>query len=119
MSTFQVAGVSILNGVCKVRFANSMDRVKILVKGGHEGVELMTLPNPMTKPEVCKYLLTVTDLMANPAYRAGIEEADAKYNPVAVVKAPKAAKAKPATKTKEEKLAELTARAEAVGQSAE
>jgi hypothetical protein len=116
MSTFQVAGVSILNGVCKVRFANSMDRVKILVKGGHEGVELMTLPNPMTKPEVCKYLLTVTDLMANPAYRAGIEEADAKYNPVTVVKA---AKAKPATKTKEEKLAELTARAEAVGQSAE
>lgn len=77
--TFAVAGVSTLKGVTKVRFANDMTRVKILVKGGHENIELVSLPEAMTKGEAVKALME-TDLLNNPLYAEAIRAADAKYN---------------------------------------
>lgn len=91
---FKVAGVSRCNGVFKVRFAGSMDRVKILVKTGHDEIELMELPEAMDKPAVVTYLKG-TKLMERAEYRAAIEAADAKYNDgkaATPVKAPRAAK---------------------------
>ena len=83
--TFKVAGVSNNVGGYKVRFANEMTRVKALDKNGAD-VQLIELPQAMTKPEVVKFLKT-TDLYKNPLYVECIDNADAKYNP-----APKAAK---------------------------
>jgi len=57
--TFTVAGVSTLNGVTKVRFANDyVGRFKILAKNDHQDIELVELAQPMTKAEVCKFLFT-------------------------------------------------------------
>ena len=53
---FAVAGVSTLNGKTKVRFANDTMRIKILAKNGHRNVELITLPNEMTKAEIAQYM---------------------------------------------------------------
>lgn len=53
---FSVAGVSTLNGKTKIRFANDTMRIKILAKNGHTNVELVTLPNEMTKAEIAAYL---------------------------------------------------------------
>ena len=50
MKTFTVAGVSTLNGVTKVRFANDfVSRIKILDKNGHTDVILKEFDAPMTK----------------------------------------------------------------------
>jgi hypothetical protein len=59
-SYFSVAGVSTQHGITKVRFANDLaSRVKLLAKGGHNPLELVQLPKPMTKSEACQYLLSV------------------------------------------------------------
>ena len=58
---FKVAGVSVLKGEVKVRFANDMTRVKVLAKNGHTDIELRELPEAMDKPAVVTYLKT-TDL---------------------------------------------------------
>ena len=52
MKTFTVAGFSVLDGVKKMRFANSMDRVKVLMANGHTDIELQELPRAMTKDEI-------------------------------------------------------------------
>lgn len=80
---FKVTGVSTLNGVTKVRYANDMTRVKILAKHGHTNIELFELPNAMTKGDICAYLKT-HELFANPTYAAAITAADEKYNGKAV-----------------------------------
>lgn len=54
--TFSVAGVSTLNGKTKLRFANDSMRIKTLAKNGHEDIDLVTLPNEMTKAEIARYL---------------------------------------------------------------
>ena len=54
--TFKVVGKSTLNGKVKIRFANDMTRVKVLVKNGHTGVELFELPKAMTKDEAIAYV---------------------------------------------------------------
>ena len=59
MSTFTHAGTSRLNGSVKVRFANDALRVKVLEKNGHTEVDLMPLPNPMTKEEAVAFLLKI------------------------------------------------------------
>ena len=101
---FKVAGVSTRDGQAKVRFANDMTRIKVLVKTGHTDINLIELPEAMDKPAVVTYLKT-TELYANPALREAIDNADAKYNGVGVVKAEKAAKAeKPAKSTKAPKV---------------
>ena len=53
---FAVAGVSTLEGKTKLRFANDVMRIKILAKNGHTNVELVELPNEMTKAEAVQYL---------------------------------------------------------------
>ena len=86
MDTFKVAGLSKLDGKVKVRFANEMDRIKILIKKGHANIELMELPTPMEKPAVVKHLMTVSKLMENSEYRQAIEDANEKYNGVKITK---------------------------------
>jgi uncharacterized protein YwgA len=57
-NTFSVAGTSVLNGKCKVRFANDfVGRFKILAKNGHEDINLVELDGEFTKAEICKMLL--------------------------------------------------------------
>lgn len=56
--TFNTAGTSTLNGVTKVRFANDyVGRFKILVKNGHDNIELIELGDQFTKAEVCQILM--------------------------------------------------------------
>lgn len=57
--TFTVAGTSNLNGVYKLRVANSTSRVKVLLANGHTDVRLIELPNAMTKLEATDYLMSL------------------------------------------------------------
>ena len=83
---FTVTGVSDSNSGYKVRFANDLvSRIKILSKTGHD-TNLIETPTPMTKGECVAHLKT-TDLYENAKYKEAIDEADAKYNKVATVKA--------------------------------
>ena len=115
---FKVAGVSAVKGQYKVRFANDMARVKVLVKTDHTDIELMELPNAMTKGEIATFLKT-TSLMDKEVYRHAIEAADAKYNEAAKTSAAKVTRpAKAATKTVKSKksapsIADIRARARA------
>lgn len=77
--SFKVAGVSTVKGSYKVRFANDMSRVKVLIKTGHTDIELTELPQAMSKSEAVTFLKTST-LMGKDVYRQAIEAADAKYN---------------------------------------
>lgn len=91
---FKVAGVSVLKGEVKVRFANDMTRVKVLAKNGHTDIELRELPEAMDKPAVVAFLKT-TDLYADARFTAAIDAADAKYNAVKTVKVSKTKAEKP------------------------
>ena len=56
--TFNTAGTSTLNGVTKVRFANDyVGRFKVLMKNGHENIELIELGDQFTKAEICQILM--------------------------------------------------------------
>ena len=56
--TFSVAGTSTHNGVTKVRFANDfVSRFKILVKNGHDNIELIELGGEFTKAQICQVLM--------------------------------------------------------------
>lgn len=83
--TFKVAGVSAVKGNYKVRFANEMSRIKVLIKTDHTDIELMELPSEMSKGQAVEFLKT-TELMDKPEYLQAIETADAKYNPTGTVK---------------------------------
>lgn len=66
---FTVAGTATHNGVTKVRFANDLvARIKILNKAGATNINLIELPEPMTKLQALKYLS-----------EQGITEGDAGY----------------------------------------
>lgn len=56
---FAVAGVSTLAGKTKIRFANDAARIKILIKNGHTDVELIDLPQEMTKAEIAQHMMAV------------------------------------------------------------
>ena len=57
--TFSVAGVSTLNGVTKVRFANDfVNRFKILAKNEHQDINLIELGGEFTKEQVCQILMS-------------------------------------------------------------
>lgn len=56
---FKIAGISTLNDQTKLRFANDMSRIKVLLKGGHENIRLIELPRAMTKQEAAEYLQNV------------------------------------------------------------
>ena len=97
-NTFTHAGVSKQNGEFKVRFANDALRTKVLIKGGHTDIDLMELPNPMTKEEVVAFLVKIDfatrDGATNEAVKAAIlAEADKRSDkPAKAPKAPKSAK---------------------------
>lgn len=95
--SFKVTGVSRCGGNFKVRFANDMARVKVLIKTGHDEIELLEMPTAGSKSD-CVNFLKASSLMERAEFRAAVEAADAKYNGAATVKvkATKAtAKAKP------------------------
>lgn len=57
---FTVAGTSSLPaGGTKVRYANDTMRVKVLAKGGHENIDLIELPEAMTKEDIVAYLIKI------------------------------------------------------------
>ena len=66
--TFTVAGTATHNGVTKARFANDLvARIKILNKAGATNINLVELPEPMTKLQALQYLTEqgITDGDAN------------------------------------------------------
>jgi hypothetical protein len=69
---FAVAGVSTLEGKTKIRFANDTMRIKILAKNGHTAVELVELPNEMTKAEIAQYLKSIEFGKGDAAVEAAI-----------------------------------------------
>jgi len=94
---FSVAGVSTQNGITKVRFANDIvSRTKVLAKGGHSPLELIELPNLMTKYDACQYLLDRGGVFAQ--WSGLIIETMSKKDDKAPAKPAKPAKA-PAKKT--------------------
>ena len=58
-NTFTVVGITDHSGNVKVRFTDDMvRRVKQFAKGGASRIDFIELPNPMTKIEALKYMLT-------------------------------------------------------------
>ena len=77
---FKVTGVSTQDGLTKVRFANDfVSRVKMLIKAGHDDIELLELPEAMSKADAVTYLKT-TELMNTPRFAEAITLDDEKYN---------------------------------------
>jgi hypothetical protein len=99
--SYSHAGVSSLNGVTKVRFANDALRVKVLAKNGHKGIDIVELKNPMSKADAVAYLLSIDFDNGNKVVRAALEAAADKRieKPVAAKVAPKAAPKAKAKKT--------------------
>ena len=57
---FTVAGLSRQNGSLKLRFANDfVTRVKVLARNGHKDINLVELPQAMTKDAAVAYLSTL------------------------------------------------------------
>lgn len=93
---FTVAGTSKLDGEVKVRFANDVMRIKVLAKHGHEDINLIELPEAMTKLQAVEFLKTVDEFSS-----AADQAAIADYLDAKTPAAPKAEKTvKPAPKTK-------------------
>jgi len=81
MEKFTHAGVSRHKGEFKVRFANDAMRVKILAKNGHKDIDVIELPNPMTKLEITAYLLSINFDNGNAEVRAALDAAHGKRAP--------------------------------------
>lgn len=92
---FKVTGVSRCKGSFKVRFANDMSRVKVLIKTGHDEIELIEMPDAADKAG-CVNFLKASALYDRAEFKEAIDAADAKYNGAATVKV--TAKAKTAVK---------------------
>jgi hypothetical protein len=95
--SYSHAGVSSLNGVTKVRFANDALRVKVLAKNGHKGIDIVELKNPMSKADAVAYLLSIDFDNGNKTVRAALEAAADKRIEKPVAKAAPKAKAKKTT----------------------
>jgi hypothetical protein len=54
--TFTRAGTSVLNGVKAYRFANDLNREKVLVKNGHTDIVFLELGEAMTKEQAIQFL---------------------------------------------------------------
>jgi hypothetical protein len=76
VKTFKVAGVSVLNGKYKVRYANNKSRAKVLEKNGHTNVELVVLKEALPKEDIIDQLLnhTFKTAEANEAIKAEAKE---------------------------------------------
>lgn len=116
METFKVAGTSKLpTGETKVRYANDMTRVKVLLKGGHTDIDLIELPREMTKAEIVAELIKIDFADGDSVKQAAIEAeaakrrvgtAQTKATPKAknINVVPKTKTAKPAVKRAQAKL---------------
>ena len=92
-ATFIVAGTTRLpNGQTKVRFANDMTRVKVLLKGGHEDIDLIELPTAMTKADIVAYLVKIDFANGDADKAAAINAEAAKRKVGEAVSTPKATK---------------------------
>lgn len=83
---FAVTGTSKLAGRVKVRFATDMTRVKILVKTLHTDIDLIELPQEMTKAEIAQHLFDMDFANGRPEVAAAIADL-AKKNKVKLEKA--------------------------------
>jgi hypothetical protein len=96
--TFTIAGMSTLNGVVKVRFANKLaERIKVLTKNEHTDIHLIDLGTALTKENCVKALAAHNDFKDAEA-QALFTAFLAKSEPKAVV-AKKVAKAVVAKET--------------------
>lgn len=86
---FKVTGISRFKGQVKVRFANDMTRIKLLIKAGNTDIELIELPEPTDKAGCVRALLAST-LYNVPSFAEAIDDAVEKYLHIAPKKAAKA-----------------------------
>ena len=70
---FTVVGVSTLNGVCKVRFANDPTRVKVLAHNGHTDIVMIQLDEPSTKLDAALFIQELEEF-ANPVAQQTIAD---------------------------------------------
>lgn len=94
---FAVAGTSVLEGKCKVRFAKDMARAKVLAKNGHTNIKLVDLPKPMDKAAALAYITSLAqfkDVACQTAIKAAF--ADDKPSKPMAQKPTQATKAKAA-----------------------
>jgi hypothetical protein len=90
---FTVAGISKLpNGEYKMRFANDVMRVKVLIKGGHEDVRLVELDEPMTKMAAADCLSQLEEFADVVAQATIADYIDSHYIKPKAVKAAKTVK---------------------------
>ena len=110
---FTVAGTSKLDGEVKVRFANDVMRIKVLAKHGHEDINLIELPNAMTKLAAAEFLKTVDEFSSAADQAAIADYLDAKTPVAPKAKAPakaeKTVKSSPKAKTAAPKKAAVKA----------
>ena len=90
--TFNIVGVSKLNGEYKVRFATDIMRIKVLAKHGHEDIRLAELATAVSKYEAVRQLQSMAEFADAAAQSAIAEYLDEKA-PKTPAKVP-AAKAK-------------------------
>lgn len=114
---FKVTGVSRFKGQFKVRFANDMTRVKLLVKAGNTDIELIELDEPKDKAGCVKALMA-SDLYKKPEFAAAIDEAHEKYCTEKTVKV-KSTTVKSTKTTTKPSLEAIKARAEAAKEAKE
>ena len=76
VKTFKVAGVSMLNGKYKVRYANNNSRAKVLTRSGHTNIELVTFKEALPKEDLIDHLLSheFKDPKANEAIKLEARE---------------------------------------------
>ena len=73
--TFTVVGVSKLDGVFKVRYANSVKRGAVLAKNGHTDIVLVEMPFEGRKEDAVDCLLNVLAELPAEAQEAVLVEA--------------------------------------------
>ena len=101
--TFNIVGVSKLNGEYKVRFATDIMRIKVLAKHGHEDIRLCELDEAVSKYEAVKQIQTMADFgdaSAQSAIAEYLEEKAPKVKATPKAKAPVAKTKAPAKAAK-------------------
>ena len=89
---FTVCGTSKHNDETKVRFANDAMRVKVLAKNGHTEINLIELPEPMTKTAAAEYIRDLPEFAGAEQQQAISELLDRNTEKPKAVRKPKAEK---------------------------
>jgi len=96
--TYTVSGSTTLNGKTKIRFCNDVMRIKVLDKNGHQNINLVDLPEPMTKGQIAQYLFDLDFAKGDPAVLNAIKYI-AKKNSVTLKEKQEVAEATPEVET--------------------